>query len=267
MRIPRHTRIILIPDSDGGTREYGISRPMVVTLLGLGFIVIGMIVALMSVFAGKYEEQRTIAHLEKELAATRVTAARADTLAAELEATRQLQEHLLVMLGVEEAAPSAGDSLAAWSDRRPGSAGEALRRAAAVSLSEEPARWPAAGFVTREFIQGNQARGVESHPGVDIASAVDTPITAPAAGQVVRAGEDPHLGIYVEIEHGLGYLTVYGHCSRLAVGSGDRVEAGQIIAYMGATGQATATHLHFEVWRQGEAVDPRTVIAGDPPRD
>ena len=108
---------------------------------------------------------------------------------------------------------------------------------------------------------------MESHPGLDIASATDTPITAAAAGRVVRAGEDPYLGNYVEIEHGFGYLTVYGHCSRLAVGRGDEVETGQIIAYMGDTGQATATHLHFEVWRQGEAVDPRSVINGDPPRN
>jgi murein DD-endopeptidase MepM/ murein hydrolase activator NlpD len=108
---------------------------------------------------------------------------------------------------------------------------------------------------------------VEAHPGLDIASARDTPIVAAAAGRVVRAGEDPHLGNYVEIEHGLGYLTVYGHCSRLAVGPGTRVETGQIIGYMGATGQASATHLHFEVWHQGEAIDPRSVIGGDPPRN
>ena len=72
------------------------------------------------------------------------------------------------------------------------------------------------------------------------------------------------LGNYVEIRHGLGYLTVYGHCSRLAVAKGDRVEAGQVVGYMGRSGQASATHLHFETWHQGEAVDPRTIIAGDP---
>ena len=267
MGIPRHTRIMLVSDSGGGSREYGISRAMVVTLLVLALVVAAAIVALMAVFAGKYDEQRTIAHLERDLAAAQVTVARADTLARELEATCELQERLLIMLGVEEAAPAADDSLAVWAGREPGSAGEALRRAAAVSLSEGPAHWPAAGYVTREFIQGNVARGVESHPGLDIASAKDTPVTASAAGVVMRVGEDQYLGNYVEIAHGLGYLTVYGHCSRLAVGKGDKVAAGQIIAYMGATGQATATHLHFEIWRQGEAVDPRTVIAGDPPRD
>ncbi|MCP4572711.1 MAG: M23 family metallopeptidase [bacterium] len=266
MGIPRHTRIIFIPDH-GRTREYGISRPMAVTLVGLVFITAGMIAGLMAIFAGRYGERQEIGRLERELAAAQVIAARADTLAAELEGTRQLQEHLLVMLGVDTAPPAAEDSLAVWTASAPGSAGEALRRAAALSLSEGPVNWPAAGYVTREFIQGNQARGVESHPGLDIASAGDTPITAAAAGRVARAGEDQHLGNYVEIEHGFGYLTVYGHCSRLAVAMGDRVETGQIIAYMGATGQATATHLHFEVWRQGEAVDPRSVIAGDPPRN
>jgi len=101
--------------------------------------------------------------------------------------------------------------------------------------------------------------------GIDIAGNESTPVLAAGAGTVVRAGHDETLGNFVEIQHGLGYLTVYGHCSRLAVGPGARVEGGQVIAYMGHTGQATATHLHFEVWQQGEAVDPRSVIPGDPP--
>ncbi len=267
MGIPRHTRIILIPTEGRTSREYGISRAMVVTLLVLTALATVALGTLLATFAAKHQERRTISQLQQELAAAEVTAARADTLALELEATRQLQEHLLVMLGVADARDASPDSLAAWTDKAPGSAGEALRRAAAISVNKGPDRWPAAGYVTREFIKGNPARGVESHPGIDIAAAKDSPVLAAASGTVVRAGSDDQLGNYVEIEHGLGYVTVYGHCSRLAVGAGVRVEAGQVIAYMGASGQASATHLHFEIWRQGEAVDPRTVVPGDPPRD
>ena len=83
-------------------------------------------------------------------------------------------------------------------------------------------------------------------------------------GTVARAGFDDFLGNFVEIQHGMGYLTVYGHCSRIAVNTGDRVAAGQLVAYVGNTGQTSATHLHFEIWEQGEAIDPRQAVAGEP---
>ncbi len=76
---------------------------------------------------------------------------------------------------------------------------------------------------------------------------------------------DDFLGNFVEIQHGLGYLTVYGHCDRVVVQADELVDAGQLIAYVGQSGQATAPHLHFEVYVQGEAVDPRQILQGDPP--
>jgi murein DD-endopeptidase MepM/ murein hydrolase activator NlpD len=82
---------------------------------------------------------------------------------------------------------------------------------------------------------------------------------------VARTGEDPFLGNFVEIQHGLGYLTVYGHCQSAAVARGERVRRGQVVAYLGDTGEASAPHLHFEIWQNGMAVDPREFLAGEPP--
>ena len=264
MGIPRHTRIIMVPD-DGSTREYGISRGMVVTLVLLGFVFIALLLALMVIFAGRAEERLRIRKLEEGLERARLEVSTAEALAGELEEMRRMQEQLLVMLGVEGVDPVAADSLAVWSERSPGSADEAMSRAAAIAVSPKPATWPSTGPITQEFFRGNVARGVLPHLGIDIAGNETIPIRAAGDGTVARAGHDEHLGNFVEIQHGLGYLTVYGHCSRLVVDPGARVEAGQIIAYMGRTGQATATHLHFEVWQQGEAVDPRSVLEGDPP--
>ncbi len=264
MAIPKHTRILVMPDG-GGTREYGISRGMMLTLLVLGAVFVSLVVALMVVFAGRVDERQRIRQLEQDLAAAEVGGETAAALAAELEDLRRMQEQLLVMLGVEGMDPAAADSLDAWLEQAPSSAAEGMRRAAAVAMSAAPTRWPAAGPVTQEYLTGNVARGVMPHLGIDIAGSESTPIVAAGEGTVARAGSDDHLGNFVEIQHGLGYLTVYGHCSRLAVGPGARVEAGQVIAYMGSTGQATATHLHFEVWQQGDAVDPRSVLPGDPP--
>jgi len=254
----------MVPE-DGSTREYAITRRMVVSLVLLGVVFVALLLALMVIFAGRAEERLRIRRLEEGLAQARLDVNTAQTLASELEEMRRMQEQLLVMLGVEGVDPVAADSLAAWLDRSPRSAETGLTRAAAVAMSPRPTVWPAGGPVTQEFLRGNVARGVRPHLGIDIAGNESIPIWAAGDGTVARSGEDPDLGNFVEIQHGFGYLTVYGHCSRLVVSPGDRVEAGQVIAYMGRTGQATATHLHFEIWEQGEAVDPRSVIEGDPP--
>ena len=267
MGIPAHTRIILIPDDDQGTREYGITRGMVLALLLLVFAAVVVMAMLMVTFAGKFDERQRIGELEQDLADATEAVAAATLLKIELDDMRQTQEKLLYMLGVDTSATAGADSLAAWLQSEPGSAAEGLRRAAAVSLSPRPGLWPATGYVTREFIAGSIARGVKPHLGIDIAGTADSPILAAADGVVSRTGTDDFLGNYVEIEHGLGYLTVYGHCSRVAVSRGDRINGGQVVAYMGDTGESTAPHLHFEIWHQGEAVDPRDVLSGEPPQN
>jgi murein DD-endopeptidase MepM/ murein hydrolase activator NlpD len=267
MGIPRHTRIMMIPDDEKGTRQYGISRLMIITLIVLAVLFAAVVVLLMISFAGKHTEREQIRDLRVELSAARKDVLVAGQLKLELAEMSAVQEKLLYMLGVEDAAPANTDSLAAWLHDAPTSSAEGLRRAAALSVSPKPDQWPANGFVTREYISGSIARGIKPHLGIDIAGPMDAPVTAAAPGVVERTGIDDFLGNFVEIRHGLGYLTVYGHLSRIAVARNDRIETGQVVAYMGESGQTTGPHLHFEIWYQGEAVDPRTVVAGDPPQN
>ena len=96
----------------------------------------------------------------------------------------------------------------------------------------------------------------ERHSGVDVAAPAGTAILAPAAGVVRRAGPRGGYGEAVEIDHGNGLTTLYGHASELLVSEGDVVQAGQEIARVGSTGRSTGTHLHFEVRMGGRAVDP-----------
>jgi murein DD-endopeptidase MepM/ murein hydrolase activator NlpD len=267
--IPSRTRIILIPEDERPSREYGITRPMVITLVVLLVALLLLIALLMVSFAGKNDERSRIADLEEQLAAAEARATRVEDLSRDLRdellIMQSMQARLLFMLGVEETTPASADSLLAWLEDEPGSSAEALNRAAMVSLSPPPDRWPAAGVVTKEFTEGNLPNGIKPHLGLDIAAATDTPVLAAGAGLAVRSGTDDFLGNFVEIQHGLGYLTVYGHCSRIAVGQGDRVDGGQVIAYVGQSGQTSAPHLHFEIRQQGEAVDPRKFLKGDPP--
>lgn len=98
--------------------------------------------------------------------------------------------------------------------------------------------------------------GAAMHAGVDIPGAYATPIYATADAIVGRAGWVGGYGNLVELEHGRGIQTRYGHLSSLLVTPGTRVKRGQLIALMGSTGRSTGTHLHYEVRIDGRAVNP-----------
>lgn len=111
---------------------------------------------------------------------------------------------------------------------------------------------PVAGYVTRspESVRPGE------HPGLDIAVPAETQIRATAGGVVTVAGQDSVYGTYLVIDHGGGLESLYGHASRLLVRRGDRVSRGQLIGLAGSTGRSTAPHLHFEIRKDGRAVDP-----------
>jgi len=96
----------------------------------------------------------------------------------------------------------------------------------------------------------------EWHPGVDIAGKKGEPVVAVAAGIVTYAGKHGGYGNLVQINHGNGFVTRYGHNSKVLVAVGDTVSKGQEIALMGSTGRSTGPHVHFEVWRSGRVVNP-----------
>lgn len=105
------------------------------------------------------------------------------------------------------------------------------------------------------------------HGGYDLAAAMGTPIRASKAGKVTFAGRKGGYGNAVILAHSGGYSTLYGHASRLAVKPGDRVDAGQVVAYVGSTGHSTGPHLHYELRYQGKPVDPGLFAAVKlPPR-
>ncbi|MEZ6023510.1 MAG: M23 family metallopeptidase [Hyphomonadaceae bacterium] len=94
------------------------------------------------------------------------------------------------------------------------------------------------------------------HSGLDMAAFERAPVVATSPGTVVFAGTRSGYGYTVEIDHGHGFKTRYGHLRDIQVQRGDRVAIGQRIGSMGSTGRSTATHLHYEVWFRNRAVDP-----------
>ena len=98
--------------------------------------------------------------------------------------------------------------------------------------------------------------GWRMHSGVDLAASMYTPVKSSAGGVVRRAGWAGGYGLLVEIDHGAGMVTRYGHLSRVDVGVGQSVAAGQELGLVGSTGNSTGAHLHFEKRIGGVAVDP-----------
>jgi murein DD-endopeptidase MepM/ murein hydrolase activator NlpD len=100
-----------------------------------------------------------------------------------------------------------------------------------------------------------------NHKGLDIPGPVGSPIHATADGIIGRAQWVRGYGKFIEIEHGNAIQTRYGHMSALNVEAGQRIHKGDIIGYMGSTGNSTGSHLHYEVRIAGEAVNPTAFLA------
>lgn len=122
-----------------------------------------------------------------------------------------------------------------------------------------PTLFPTVGRVSSRFSRARLhpiMNEVLPHPGLDIAAPRGTPILAAGHGRVVRAGWNAGYGQMVEVDHGRGYSTLYAHASRLLVRVGQQVERGDVIAQVGSTGIATASHLHYEVRLNGQQQNP-----------
>jgi len=120
--------------------------------------------------------------------------------------------------------------------------------------------WPADGILTSHFGYRSTDIGSSDHKGIDIAGSSGQDIYAADGGEVIYADWLEGYGYLVKIRHDNGDVTYYGHCSELLVSEGDLVGRGQLVAYMGSTGVASGDHLHFEVRRGDEPVDPLELL-------
>ncbi|WP_165792064.1 M23 family metallopeptidase [Desulfocucumis palustris] len=112
--------------------------------------------------------------------------------------------------------------------------------------------WPTVGSVISPFGK----RGSSVHEGVDISGSIGNAVAAAASGTVVRAGWFGGYGKCVDISHGDGVITRYGHLSKIVVSSGQKIARGQLVGRVGSTGRSTGPHLHFEVRINGQPRNP-----------
>jgi len=125
-------------------------------------------------------------------------------------------------------------------------------------------QWPVDGTLTSPF--GLRFRGAspDLHPGVDISAPAGTPVHAMKPGRVVFTGTMSGYGLTVIVDHSPNLRTLYAHLSRIDVASGEEVAHRAIIGAVGATGNATAPHLHFEITRWGRNEDPVPLLGDHP---
>lgn len=263
----RGVTIVVHADGDLESKQYRLPRWAVLAgKWGAGATAV--LVVLFFAFAGPISRSAArVPGLEREVARLRVENSRVQQLAAALNRAEANYQELRQMLGTRAPPVTrSGGSVARATDLTTTMRATPIRaarpgRGNRFETGESvPAHWPldVQGFVTR----GQVRPGVvdESHPGIDIAVPLGTPVRASGGASVSAAGYDADYGLFVLLRHPSGYETMYGHMSRLIAAEGDEVQAGQVIGLSGNSGRSTAPHLHFEIRRDNKSVDPLDLV-------
>ena len=174
-------------------------------------------------------------------------------------ATGEVEVGQLQYAGLVDAAGKRRLQLVRWGDDR-GEGGSFMDPAGQVERRGFMGM-PVAGRVTSTFgYRMHPLLGfMRMHKGIDIGAPYGSPIYAAIDGVVQFAGRSGGYGNFVKLAHAGGYASGYGHMSRIAVSPGTRVARGQVIGYVGSTGMSTGPHLHWEVWKNGVPVNPRSI--------
>ena len=243
MKPSRYT-FLIVPDHDGKNRQFSISRNGTLVLI---FTIVGIITSMvigLLIFGPKAFDHDRMKNRYTEVIEERT---------AVLELYRDLERMKQMELVVQKAL---GSNLAE-SEIKDGKLVETIddQKIRAGYLNNVPSLLPVSGVVTQNMIIDNKD-DIRKHLGVDIAVPTGQPILASASGQVVFSGWTPDLGNLLVIYHNNQYFTYYGHNELILVNSYEKVDRGDAIATSGNSGISSGPHLHFEIWKDGEPVDP-----------
>jgi murein DD-endopeptidase MepM/ murein hydrolase activator NlpD len=286
----RFYTIFILPHAHARFRKLHLSRNFVVVSCGL--LVLGLLggglaphllfrVQAQSVVLADLEAQnRTLRQHRNQFENTlEAMAQRLDQV--ESQATRLAREVGLKQLPGER--PAAGGALLSYADSDPRVLDEEIQalgsrlhtldlsfrtidqawQERSKVLAHTPSLIPVMGFFSDGFgwrkdpITGQRA----FHDGMDIVASTGTPVRAPADGVVTSAGRRSGYGKAVDLSHGFGLGTRFGHLSAVLVRPGQRVRRGDTIGRVGSTGRSTGPHLHYEVFKEGRHVNPRRYLS------
>jgi len=258
--------VIVVPHDNRTTWNFRVSYRWVYAFVILAAVGIFAGLAFMITYGRVAGVAQRSVMLKRENTELRHRLAEVDSLKTEMLQLHMLGLQMKSMLGVQlspedsvlvASLSPADQTPAISSEEELGGVGAGEQR---LMLESMPSIWPLRGYVTKEFYITGGEKSSDYHPGMDIAASRETPVFTVADGVVEMSGFDETYGWMVEVDHGYGIRTVYGHNSRNLVNVGDRVSRGQTIAFVGSTGKSTAPHLHFEVRENGVPVDPRKYL-------
>ena len=243
MKPSRYT-FLVVPNHDGKNRRFSISRRGTIFILFTTITVFTtMVLCLVYMIPKALDQQRM--KIEYDLLIGERS--KVLTLYRDLERLKEVERMLQKALGTNLGESKAlGDKLVDQSN----STSTVLD-----SMTFIPSLLPVDGIVTQEMID-NHENDSRKHFGIDIAVPIGSSVSASASGQVVFAGHTTELGNLVVIYHGNEYFTYYGHNTAILVNPYQQVMGGDEIAKSGNTGESSGPHLHLEIWKEGEAVDP-----------
>lgn len=252
--------IVLVPEgTNKPTRTYFWSRRVVRATTTAAVIAILAFAGMAASWTTLARRAATAAEVARQADTLAFSRARMKDLARTVAQLEERQARLRVLLGQAEPLESS-----LW--RATSNASAERAPPAAQGPAAEPSLWPLTvpGFVTQPLVESDAD---DDHPGVDIAVPSGSYILAAGAGEVVEAAEHPIYGQFVLLDHGNGMRSLYGHASELVVERGHRVRRGEVIALSGSTGRSTAPHLHFEILRGGQPIDPLSIVAPPDPKE
>lgn len=278
----RKVTILLVPDSEGAPRSFkfsllGLRLSLILTAVAVVFFVI------MAITWGSMMRRAKLAdHLTEENEELLRGQQRVVGLEQRVSRLQQLEEQIRRVLG---ASATSGNRDSLLAVQRQLSEADVSPTLSASEFSDQPvfqmatpvtdnsfvnpsiikdvdipALWPVQGFISRGYEWDPILPG-HSHAGVDIAAGEGMVVKATAGGVVVWSDWSDQYGNLIVIAHSAGYYSLYGHNQVVFVKPRQRVERGEPIALLGNTGQSSAPHLHFEIWRGNQPSDPQELLA------
>lgn len=242
---PNRYTVLVIPDPEGSSKRFSFSRKWFLSVLAFSVLILVGLITTTIYMAPRVIDYQKMESKYNELVQDQIQVME---LYRDLERLKQMEEVVQRSLGaylVEQENPE--DALTDSFSEEP--------RFHISYIENIPSVMPVSGYLTQTMIR-HTGSWLKNHYGIDIATVEGEPIAAAAGGQVVFSGWTPDLGNLVVIYHGDDYFTYYGHNQLNLVDRHQYVQRGEIIANTGNTGMSSGPHLHFEVWKEGEPVNP-----------
>ena len=246
---------IIFAPARGRTRRWSVSEWSVRVWVGLGTLAILSVLTTIPLIARVVYQASELQRIKVENLSLHKQLASIDGLEKELDDLAKSNRDMRRLVGLE---PASGVPESLSTAGTATLRGLGRSRPKSIWMPSVPHFPPHLGPISR----GYSSRGIGEpfHPGVDVSGSVGMPIVAAGAGIVRTADTDSIYGKHIVIDHGGGLTSVYGHASLLLVAAGDTVYEGQRIALLGSTGRSSAPHLHFEILRNGNPIDPGVLI-------